>query len=119
MPTHSDEVASMRNSSKPNIGSSRPSIGNRGNVQPGNRNASQPPMVEPIAHKPTSLILVEEIAHRVRNEFAQAIAVIRLAAMHSSDPAVRQTLDATVRRLHAYANAHHMLRELPPGKPYA
>src|SRR5271155_300915 len=76
-------------------------------------------MIEPAAQKPASLILVEEIAHRVRNEFAQAIAVIRLAAIHSSDSAARQTLDATARQLHAYANAHHILRELPPGAPYA
>ena len=76
-------------------------------------------MVEPVPQKPASLILVEEIAHRVKNEFAHAIAVIRLAAMHSSDSVARQTLDATARRLHAYANAHHVLRELPPGRSYA
>ena len=76
-------------------------------------------MIEPAPQKPVSLILVEEIAHRVRNEFAQAIAVVRLAAKHSTDSVAREALDATARRLHAYANAHHVLRELPAGAPCA
>jgi two-component sensor histidine kinase len=57
----------------------------------------------------TSLLLVEEFAHRVLNEYAQAIAGLNLAARHSGDQAARRQLIEAANRLGAHAHAHRAL----------
>jgi two-component sensor histidine kinase len=58
-----------------------------------------------------SLVLVEEITHRVVNEYAMAIGRLGLAAS-SAAPQARPALAAAAERLHAQAAAHRALR--PP-----
>ena len=58
------------------------------------------------------LLLVEEISHRVINEYAQAVAGIRLAARQTPSLEARVVLAATAFRLLDYAEAHRAL--LPP-----
>ncbi|TAJ72793.1 MAG: sensor histidine kinase [Phenylobacterium sp.] len=58
------------------------------------------------------LHLVEEISHRVANEYAEAIAGLSLAAAGSPRCEVKQALRAAAERLHAHAESHRAL--LPP-----
>ncbi|MBU1374909.1 MAG: sensor histidine kinase [Alphaproteobacteria bacterium] len=58
------------------------------------------------------LHLVEEISHRVANEYAEAIAGLSLAAAGDGRPDVRQVLKHAADRLHAHAEAHRAL--MPP-----
>ncbi|WP_293675828.1 sensor histidine kinase [uncultured Phenylobacterium sp.] len=58
------------------------------------------------------LYLVEEISHRVANEYAEAIAGLSLAAAGSGRTEVRQALRRAADRLHAHAETHRAL--LPP-----
>lgn len=58
------------------------------------------------------LHLVEEISHRVANEYAEAIAGLSLAAAGCADSQVRQALRAAADRLHVHAESHRAL--LPP-----
>ena len=55
------------------------------------------------------LILVQEISHRVVNEYTQAIAGIRLAAAGVASPEGRLALVAAATQLHVYAEAHRAL----------
>lgn len=64
------------------------------------------------------MILVEEISHRVINEFTQAVATIALAAAEASDPAARQVLVQTAAQLRAHAEAHRVLRAPMFGQRY-
>ena len=62
----------------------------------------------PAACQPLALHLVEEISHRVINEYAEAIAILSLAASRgeaTAAPALRLAAD----RLHAMAEAHRSL----------
>lgn len=58
------------------------------------------------------LHLVEEISHRVANEYAEAIAGLSLAAAGSVGCEARQALRHAAERLHAHAQNHRAL--LPP-----
>jgi len=58
------------------------------------------------------LHLVEEISHRVANEYAEAIASLTRAAAQSSADDTRRALRTAVERLHAHAENHRAL--LPP-----
>jgi two-component sensor histidine kinase len=57
-----------------------------------------------------SLTLVEEITHRVVNEYSQAIAAISRSAAQSTDPGVRLVLTKAVKQLHSFANVHRALQ---------
>jgi two-component sensor histidine kinase len=63
------------------------------------------------AKQRVSLELVEEINHRVINEYAEAIASLSLAAHGATEPA-RSACEGAAQRLHAHAAAHRAL--LPP-----
>jgi two-component sensor histidine kinase len=56
------------------------------------------------------LLLVEEITHRVVDEYTNAIASISAEASRISDEDARAALGRAVARLYAYANAHRALR---------
>jgi two-component sensor histidine kinase len=58
------------------------------------------------------LHLVEEISHRVANEYAEAIAGLSLAAAGSGRTPVQQALREAADRLRAHADSHRAL--LPP-----
>jgi two-component sensor histidine kinase len=55
------------------------------------------------------LHLLEEFSHRVVNEYAEAIATLRLAAAEAGNPQVGATLGAVAKRLRAHAEAHRAL----------
>jgi two-component sensor histidine kinase len=57
----------------------------------------------------TSLVLVEEFAHRVVNEYTRAIAGLVLAARQAPDESARCQLLKAADRLHAQAHAHRTL----------
>lgn len=57
----------------------------------------------------TSLVLVEEFAHRVLNEYSRAIAGLVLAARQAPDELARRQLFEAAERLHAHARAHRAL----------
>ncbi|QAY79062.1 ATP-binding protein [Sphingosinicella sp. BN140058] len=61
---------------------------------------------------PSSLKLVEEINHRVVNEYAEAIATLSLAASRVEDPAAQAVLARAAARLHDHAESHRAL--MPP-----
>ena len=60
----------------------------------------------------TPWLLVEEIGHRVANEFSMAMSSISLVAARSSSPEVKATLAGTARRLRDFACVHRSLQ--PP-----
>jgi two-component sensor histidine kinase len=55
------------------------------------------------------LHLLEEFSHRVANEYAEAIATLRLAAAEAGNPQVGATLGVVAKRLRAHAEAHRAL----------
>jgi two-component sensor histidine kinase len=55
------------------------------------------------------LHLLEEISHRVANEYAEAIAMLRLAAANAGNAQVGAALGAVANRLRAHADAHRAL----------
>jgi len=61
------------------------------------------------------LHLLEEISHRVFNEYTEAIATLRLAAVDAGNAQVSGTLNGVSNRLMAYANAHRALLEPASG----
>ena len=61
-------------------------------------------------HKLKPLHLVEEISHRVMNEYAEAVATLDLAASSTTDPQARNTLTKAAGRLRARAEAHRALQ---------
>jgi two-component sensor histidine kinase len=61
----------------------------------------------------TPLILVEEITHRVVNEYTQAIACIRLAAARAASHEARTALAGAANRLLRFAEAHRALQAPP------
>ncbi|WP_309643305.1 sensor histidine kinase [Phenylobacterium sp.] len=63
---------------------------------------------------PASLCLVEEISHRVVNEYAEAISSLRLAAALVAGAPARDALRSAADRLRAQAEAHRAL--LPPAR---
>jgi two-component sensor histidine kinase len=54
-------------------------------------------------------VLVEEFAHRVLNEYAQAIAGLNLAARRTDNETARRHLTDAADRLYAHAHAHRAL----------
>lgn len=58
----------------------------------------------------SDLILVEEICHRVCNQYAQAVGAIRQAAVSVRSREARAALASTADRLMAYAYAHRVLQ---------
>lgn len=56
------------------------------------------------------MILVEEISHRVVNEYTQAIAGIRLAAAGVASAEARQVLTEAAAKLRCFAEAHRALQ---------
>lgn len=62
------------------------------------------------------LVLVAEISHRVVNEYALAIAGIRVVAQNAASIEVREILGSTAARLHAFAEAHRALQAPRPDK---
>ena len=62
------------------------------------------------------LIIVEEISHRVVNEYTQAIAGIRLAAAELASHEARDALISAAKRLLTYADAHKALLAPPAGQ---
>jgi two-component sensor histidine kinase len=56
------------------------------------------------------LFLVEEITHRVLNEYAEAISALALAARAAPDARTEVTLRAAATRLQAQAEAHRALQ---------
>jgi two-component sensor histidine kinase len=68
-----------------------------------NSACSRVPGIEP-------LLLIEEISHRVYNEYAQAIAGIRAAARNAGSSAARGALESAAARLVQFADAHRALQ---------
>jgi two-component sensor histidine kinase len=66
---------------------------------------SEPPISE-------ERLLLRELTHRVKNEFAAAIGIVSLAASRSSNDEVRIALAAVEERLHNHAQVHRCL-EMP------
>lgn len=65
----------------------------------------------------TSLVLVEEFAHRALNEYTHAIATLSHAARDVGDDMARRQLCDAVDRLHAFALAHRALAMPVAGAP--
>jgi two-component sensor histidine kinase len=67
----------------------------------------------PDRHAVDPLLLVQEITHRVVNEYTQAIATLVLAAAEAPCPDARSALKRAALRLQAFAEAHRVLQPLP------
>jgi two-component sensor histidine kinase len=61
------------------------------------------------AHPAQPLHLLEEVSHRVINEYAEAISTLSLAATRSANAHARATLRNAANRLQAHAEAHRAL----------
>jgi two-component sensor histidine kinase len=59
-------------------------------------------------------VLLREITHRVKNEFATAIQVVSFAAARSPDRNVKAALNGVMEQLHNYASVHRAL-QMPSG----
>jgi len=66
---------------------------------------------------PLALTLVEEIGHRVVNEFTEAIAALSLAARVSPSPMARDSIEEAARALLLQAELHRALLPPAPGLP--
>ena len=55
-------------------------------------------------------LLVQEITHRVNNEFASAIQIASSTAARSSSGDVKNALAGVIEQLHSYAKVHHALQ---------
>jgi len=62
--------------------------------------------------QPAALHLVEEINHRVINEYTDVICTLCVAAMETKNPETRKQLTLAANRLNAFAQAHRSL--VPP-----
>jgi two-component sensor histidine kinase len=63
-----------------------------------------------VGQTPPPLFLVEEITHRVLNEYTEAIATLALAAASAPDPRSQVVLATAAGRLRAHAEAHRALQ---------
>lgn len=68
--------------------------------------ANKPPEL----HRAEPLLLVEEISHRVVNEYSQAIAGLRVAACAITSKEAQSTLAMAAARLLSFAEAHRALQ---------
>jgi two-component sensor histidine kinase len=59
---------------------------------------------------PTVNLLLEEITHRVNNEFTAAIGMLSLTAAHSLNNEVRAALVPAIEHLHNHARVHRALQ---------
>ncbi len=59
---------------------------------------------------PPEQILLQELNHRINNEFAAAISVVSLAATRSANNEVKTALTAVTELLHHYASVHRALQ---------
>jgi two-component sensor histidine kinase len=73
---------------------------------------STPRTNHPTNTSSASLLLVEEISHRIFNDYARAIASIQLAAKRILDPLASAEMIKTARLLQSHADLHRAL--LPP-----
>lgn len=55
-------------------------------------------------------LLLQEMTHRVNNEFASAIQIVSSTAARSSNGDVKNALVGVIERLHSYARVHHALQ---------
>ncbi|HEX3364171.1 sensor histidine kinase [Phenylobacterium sp.] len=67
--------------------------------------------------EPQPLLLVNEISHRVLNEYTHAITTLAMARAGVTDITARSALAAAEGRLRACANVHRALRPPPGGRP--
>jgi two-component sensor histidine kinase len=56
------------------------------------------------------LLLLNEVNHRIINEFASLIGIVSLAAAGSANDEVKRALSGVARLLHDHAEVHHSLR---------
>src|ERR1700722_2463754 len=63
----------------------------------------------PVGRLSQPLYLLEEISHRVMNEYAAAICELSLAAGSTASAQARATLNHAAQRLHLHAEAHRAL----------
>ena len=59
-------------------------------------------------------LLLDEVSHRINNDFACLIAAISLAVKHTGNDEVKSALTAVGESLHHYADIHHAL-QMPEG----
>jgi len=71
-------------------------------------------MPELVPHLPSweEPLLLDELNHRISNEFASLISIVFHAARTSANDEVKRALSAVAQVLHGYAEVHHALR--PP-----
>ena len=55
-------------------------------------------------------LLLQELNHRINNEYASAISAVSLAAAHSGNEEVKLALSAVNELLHSYADVHRALQ---------
>ncbi|WP_342740922.1 sensor histidine kinase [Bradyrhizobium sp. B117] len=58
-----------------------------------------------------SEVLLQELAHRTRNDLATIVSVLRLQARSATDPAVQTAIASAVSRVHVVAKVHDRLRD--------
>src|SRR5262249_5241027 len=73
-------------------------------------------MPQLVPHLPTleEPLLLDEINHRINNEFASLIAIVSRAGAASGNDDVKRALSGVARLLHHYAQVHRAL--LPPDR---
>jgi two-component sensor histidine kinase len=59
-------------------------------------------------------LLLDELNHRINNEFASAIAIVLRAATRSADAEAKRALSGVAQLLHHFAQVHHALQ--PPDR---
>jgi chemotaxis protein methyltransferase CheR len=67
--------------------------------------------------EPAPMLLVNEISHRVLNEYAHAITTLAMARASTTDATARNALGAAERRLRAGANVQRALRPPSDARP--
>src|ERR1700682_4222233 len=72
-----------------------------------------PELVPPLPF-PEEPLLLDELNHRIANEFASLIAIVSRAATSSGNDDVKRALRGVAQLLHQYAQVHRALR--PPDR---
>jgi len=69
-------------------------------------------MPEPVLQFPLldDRLLLDELNHRIINEFASIISIVSHAAAHSANEEVEHALRAVAQLLHHHAEVHHGLQ---------
>jgi two-component sensor histidine kinase len=78
----------------------------------GNPLAQENIMSELVSRRPfpQDTLLLDELNHRINNEFASLIGVVSLTAARSSSDEVKRALSAVAQLVHHYAEVHHALQ---------